>query len=151
MHRSRVKVTLNQEASKAIRRLSKASGESMSSVISNLFEPNVSDLNDMANLLEHAGQIREGMPETSRQFIRDVMSQMRNDMKPIMPEPESPRDKASRATPRERFQAETKRLEALMATEKAISEAKGSTAELEPWEIERELQEYRHLGGSDHD
>jgi len=115
MHKARVKVTFNPEASEAIRRLSKASGESMSSVISSLFDPCVSELNHMANLIEHAGQLRDGMPENSRQFFRSIMNQMRNDMEP-KPGPTTTRIDTSRATPKERFYAETKRLEALKQT-----------------------------------
>ena len=79
MHRNRVKVTLNDEATVAIRRLSLASGESMSGLISTLFEPNISAINEMSELLEQAAKIRGDLPVKSREFFRSIMAQVRNE------------------------------------------------------------------------
>lgn len=54
MRSHRVKVTLPEQSSLAIRRLSAASGESMSGIIAGLLEPNVSALNLLADTLENA-------------------------------------------------------------------------------------------------
>ena len=54
MSNHRVKVTLPEQSSLAIRRLSAASGESMSGIIAGLLEPNVSALNSLADALENA-------------------------------------------------------------------------------------------------
>jgi len=145
MHKSRVKVTLNEDTSLAIRRLSKASGESMASVISSLFEPHVSELNDMANLLEHAGQIRNELPDKSRDFFRSVMSQIRSDTKPSKPSPSSTRKVSARATPKQRFQAESERLNALKSTKIENKCESSFVNELEPWELEQERLEREGL------
>jgi len=90
MHKSRVKVTLNDDATQAIRRLSLASGESMSGIISSLFDPNISELNRMSDLLESAAKIREDLPESSRQFFRSIMADIEQKSKPVNETPEAP-------------------------------------------------------------
>ena len=62
MHRNRVKVTLNDDASAAIRRLSLLSGESMSGIIAVLLEPNVSTLDEIAELMEKAKKMQADLP-----------------------------------------------------------------------------------------
>jgi len=49
MHRNRVKVTLNDDAAVALRRVSLASGESMSGIIASLLDPHVEALMRMSD------------------------------------------------------------------------------------------------------
>jgi len=77
MHKSRVKVTLNDDASVALRRLSKVSGESMSSIISGLFDLNLSHVEQMTELLEQAAEIRSQFPEHGRHLLRSAFGHVR--------------------------------------------------------------------------
>jgi len=90
MHRNRVKVTLNDDATQAIRRLSLASGESMSGVISSLFDPNIKELDRMSDLLEEAAQIRADLPESTRQFFRSVLADLKAKTEPVNEIPATP-------------------------------------------------------------
>ena len=76
MHRNRVKVTLSDEATVAIRRLSLASGESMSGLISSLFDPNISTLLEMSELLEQAAKLRTSQEGSLEDPIRMVTSSL---------------------------------------------------------------------------
>jgi len=80
MHKARVKVTLNDDASIAIRRLSEVSGESMSSIISGLFDLNLSHVEQMTELLEQAADIRSQFPEHGRHLLRSAFGYVRNEI-----------------------------------------------------------------------
>jgi len=80
MHKARVKVTLNDDASIAIRRLSKVSGESMSSIISGLFDLNLSHVEQMTELLEQASEIRSQFPEHGRHLLRLAFGHVRDEI-----------------------------------------------------------------------
>jgi len=80
MHKARVKVTLNDDASIAIRRLSKVSGESMSSIISGLFDLNLSHVEQMTELLEQAAEIRSQFPEHGRHLLRLAFGHVRDEI-----------------------------------------------------------------------
>lgn len=82
MHRHRVKVTLSDGASSAIRRLSKASGESMSGIISSLFNPNISELEGIAESLEQAARLRADLPGSARDVFRSAMSHISDNIEP---------------------------------------------------------------------
>jgi len=90
----------------------------------------------MANLLEHANQIRQEIPETSRHFFRSVISQIRDDINTTKPEPESPREAVARSTPKERFKAETNRLNAIAEQKKADLKAASEVPEMDALDIE---------------
>jgi len=70
MSSHRVKVTLPEDSSLAIRRLSAASGESMSSIIAGLLEPNVSTLNELSDALENAEVRRLQSDRSARSVFR---------------------------------------------------------------------------------
>jgi len=74
LYSHRVKVTLNNEASLVIRRLSDLSGESMSSLISTMIEPNVQLLGDIANSLDEAKKQREELAEKSTLNLEDSLA-----------------------------------------------------------------------------
>ncbi len=80
MHKARVKVTLNDDASAALRRLSKVSGESMSPIISGLFDLNLSHVEQMTELLEQAAEIRSQFPEHGRHLLRSAFGHVRDEI-----------------------------------------------------------------------
>ena len=108
MRRKRVKITLHDDASAALRRLSLLSGESMSSVIASLFDPHVAAINRMADLLEEAADMRADLPDASRQILRSVLSDIREKSKPVNETEQPPIIDAERAA----IIAECKRISA---------------------------------------
>jgi len=83
MHKARVKVTLNDDASVALRRLSEVSGESMSSIISGLFDLNLSHVEQMTELLEQAAEIRSQFPEHGRHLLRSAFGHVRDELREL--------------------------------------------------------------------
>jgi len=90
MHRNRVKVTLNDDAAVALRRVSLASGESMSGIIASLLDPHVEALIHMSELLEQAAELRADLPDASKQIMRSVLAGIRQKSKPVNETLEAP-------------------------------------------------------------
>jgi len=71
---------LERTASASVRRLSLVSGESMSSIISCLFESNLEYFDQMSELLEQAADIRAEMPEHGHAFLRSAFFHISEDI-----------------------------------------------------------------------
>ncbi|MDT8376264.1 MAG: hypothetical protein RQ867_05915 [Mariprofundaceae bacterium] len=70
MSSHRVQVTLDNESFAAVHRVSLLTGCSMSSVIAGLLQPNVSALTELADVLEKAKTLREGLSDGADYVFR---------------------------------------------------------------------------------
>lgn len=85
-----LKVTFDCRTAAAIRRISEASGKSMSSVVAGFFDPHLACLEQLADALERVNSLREEAQATQEDFLDAVVSlvQEAEENDGQLPEPE---------------------------------------------------------------
>jgi len=72
----RVKVSLNDDSYRAVRRLSELTGKSMSAVVSGILVPITPSMNNLADLLQKAKQENDAYPEFLSALLDTAVSHL---------------------------------------------------------------------------